>query len=73
MSFQKGMGSEVNLSTAFNRHTDGYHSSIQIAPYESIYGRRCRSPIEWFEVSEAGLIGPELVHQGMEKLKAIQE
>ncbi|KAH0706092.1 hypothetical protein KY289_011168 [Solanum tuberosum] len=37
------------------------------------YGRRCKSPIGWFEVDEAGLIGPDLVHQAMKKVKIIQE
>ncbi|WMV28191.1 hypothetical protein MTR67_021576, partial [Solanum verrucosum] len=70
-SFQKGLGSNVNLSTAFHPLTNGNHSSIQMAPYEALYGRRCRSPIRWFEVGEAGLIGPDLVHQAMEKVKVI--
>ncbi|WMV46954.1 hypothetical protein MTR67_040339 [Solanum verrucosum] len=44
-----------------------------MAPYEALYERRCRSPIGWFEVSQDGLIGPDLVHQAMEKVKIIQE
>ncbi|WMV25281.1 hypothetical protein MTR67_018666 [Solanum verrucosum] len=44
-----------------------------MAPYEALYARRCRSPIGSFEVGEAGLIGPDLVHQTMEKMKVIQE
>ncbi|WMV43039.1 hypothetical protein MTR67_036424, partial [Solanum verrucosum] len=44
-----------------------------MALYEALYGRRCRSPIGWFEVGEAGLIGPNLVHQAMEKVKVIQK
>ncbi|WMV07518.1 hypothetical protein MTR67_000903, partial [Solanum verrucosum] len=54
-------------------YNNSYHSSIQMAPYEAFYGRRCRFPIGWFEVGEAGLIGPDLVHQAMKKLKVIQE
>ena len=42
-------------------------------PYEILYRRRFKSPIGWFEVGEAGLIGPDLVHQAMEKVKVIQE
>ncbi|WMV47937.1 hypothetical protein MTR67_041322 [Solanum verrucosum] len=44
-----------------------------MAPYEALYGRRCRSPIGWFEVGEAWLIGLDLVHQAMEKVKVVQE
>ncbi|WMV55416.1 hypothetical protein MTR67_048801 [Solanum verrucosum] len=36
-------------------------------------GRRYISPIGWFEVGEVGLIGPDLVHQVMEKVKMIQK
>ena len=42
-------------------------------PYELLYGRRGRSPIIWFEVSKAGLIGQDLVHQAMDKVKVITE
>ena len=52
-------------------YNNNYLSSIQMDPYEDLYGRRCRSPIGWFEGCEAGLIGPYLVHQDMEKVKVI--
>ena len=42
-------------------------------PYEALYGRRCTSHIGWFGVCEARLIGPNLVHQSMEKVNVIQE
>ncbi|XP_070002838.1 uncharacterized protein [Nicotiana sylvestris] len=39
----------------------------QMAPYEALYGRKCRSPIRWFDVREYGLHGPDLVQQAIEK------
>ncbi|XP_075083400.1 uncharacterized protein LOC142167141 [Nicotiana tabacum] len=39
-----------------------------MAPFEALYGRRCRSYIGQFEIREAELIGPYLVHQAMEKV-----
>ena len=110
-SFQRSLGTRVNLSTAFHPQTDGqaertiqtledmlrtcaldfkgswvehlpliefaynnsYHSSIKMAPYEALYGRKCRSPIGWFEVGETTLLGPDLVQQAMEKVKVIQQ
>ncbi|WMV07972.1 hypothetical protein MTR67_001357 [Solanum verrucosum] len=53
-------------------YNSSYHSSIQMAPYEDLYGRRCRSSIGWFEVGESGLIGPDLVHQAMEKVSPMK-
>ncbi|XP_019230148.1 PREDICTED: uncharacterized protein LOC109211103 [Nicotiana attenuata] len=44
-----------------------------MAPHEALYGRKCRSPIWWFDVGEAMLVGPELVQQAIEKIKLIQE
>nr|XP_009788409.1 PREDICTED: uncharacterized protein LOC104236191 [Nicotiana sylvestris] len=44
-----------------------------MAPFEALYGRRCRSLIGWFEVGKAELLGPDLVHHAMEKVKVIQE
>ncbi|WMV07797.1 hypothetical protein MTR67_001182 [Solanum verrucosum] len=46
-------------------YNNRYHSSIQMAPYEALYGRRCRSPVGWFEVGEAALIWIDSVHDAM--------
>ncbi|XP_070049035.1 uncharacterized protein [Nicotiana tomentosiformis] len=44
-----------------------------MAPFVALYGRRCRSPIEWFELGETKLIGPNIVHDALKKVKLIQE
>ncbi|WMV41796.1 hypothetical protein MTR67_035181 [Solanum verrucosum] len=44
-----------------------------MAPFEALFGRRCRSPIGWFEVGEVALIGPKMVHADMEKVWLIRE
>ena len=54
-------------------YNNSYHSSIKMAPYEALYGRKCRSPIGWFEAGETALLGPDLVHQAIEKVKVIQQ
>ncbi|GJW19300.1 hypothetical protein Tco_0026736 [Tanacetum coccineum] len=37
-----------------------YHASIKAAPFEALYGRKCRSPMCWAEVGQVQLTGPEL-------------
>ncbi|XP_070045263.1 uncharacterized protein [Nicotiana tomentosiformis] len=54
-------------------YNNSFYASIQMAPFEALYGRRCRLPMGWFEVGEAELIGQDLVHQAMEKVKIIKE
>ncbi|KAI9162325.1 hypothetical protein LWI28_026169 [Acer negundo] len=44
-----------------------------MAPYEALYGRRCRSPICWNEVGERKLLGLELVQVTTEKIRLIKE
>ena len=50
-----------------------YPSSILMVPYEALYGRRCRSPVGWFEVGEVALIGPDSVLYAMKKVQLIRD
>ena len=50
-----------------------YQASIQMVPFEALYGRHCRSPIGWFEIGEVKLLGPNLVQKSMEKVRIIRE
>ena len=42
-------------------YNNSYQSSIGMAPYEALYGRRCRTPMCWKELDEHKIIGPDLV------------
>ena len=44
-----------------------------MAPYEALYGRKCRSPLHWYEVGESKYLGPELGSQATEAIEKIQE
>ncbi|GJR23145.1 putative reverse transcriptase domain-containing protein [Tanacetum coccineum] len=110
-SFQKAMGTRLDMSTTYHPETDGqsertiqtlkdmlracvidfgngweghlpliefsynnsYHASIKAAPFEALYGRKCRSPVCWAEVGDARLTGPELVHETTEKIVQIKQ
>ncbi|GJR01183.1 putative reverse transcriptase domain-containing protein [Tanacetum coccineum] len=49
-----------------------FHTSIKDAPFEALYGRKCRSPICWAEVGDAQLTGPAIIHETTEKIVQIK-
>ena len=50
-----------------------YQASIQMAPYEALYGRPCRSPFCWTEVGESSITGPDLIRDTSEKVGMIRQ
>ncbi|GJR88321.1 putative reverse transcriptase domain-containing protein [Tanacetum coccineum] len=55
---QKGSW-DVHLPLVEFSYNNSYHSSVRCAPFEALYGRKCRSPIMWAEMREGQLIGPD--------------
>ena len=53
-------------------YNNNYKSSIGMALYEALYGRRCRSPMCLIELDEHKIIGPDLVKDTEEKVQIIQ-
>ena len=54
-------------------YNNSYQSDIGMAPYEALYGRRCRTPMCWTELDEHKIIGPDLVKDMEEKVQIIQQ
>ncbi|GJT71164.1 putative reverse transcriptase domain-containing protein [Tanacetum coccineum] len=54
-------------------YNNSYHSIVRCAPFEALYGRKCRTPIAWAEVGERKLIGPEIVQDTTDKIVQIKE
>ena len=53
-------------------YNNSYHASIEMAPYEALYGRKCRSLLCW-EIGERQLTSLELVQITSEKVPVIQQ
>ncbi|GJW20216.1 putative reverse transcriptase domain-containing protein [Tanacetum coccineum] len=64
---------DVHFSLVEFSYNNSYHSSVRCAPFEALYGRKCRSPIMWAEVGEGQLIGPELVQETTDKISQIKD
>jgi hypothetical protein len=53
-------------------YNNSYQATIEMASYEALYSRRCRTLICWEEVRDRQLIGPNLVQITSEKIKIIR-
>nr|GEV11692.1 putative reverse transcriptase domain-containing protein [Tanacetum cinerariifolium] len=70
----------IDFGKSWDRHlplvefsyNNSYHTSIKAAPFEALYGRKCRSPVCWAEVRDAQLTGLEIIHDTTEKIIQIK-
>ncbi|GJU25691.1 putative reverse transcriptase domain-containing protein [Tanacetum coccineum] len=64
---------DVHLPLAEFSYNNSYQPSIRCAPFEALYGRKCRSHVLWVNIGESSLIGPELVQETTGKVVLIKE
>ena len=64
---------DTHLSLMEFAYNNSYQSSIDMAPFEALYGRKCRTPVCWDEVGERRLIGPELVQVTLNKIQIVRD
>jgi hypothetical protein len=44
-----------------------------MAPFEVLYGRQCRTPLNWIEPGEKVIFGPDLVEEVEATVRCIQD
>ncbi|GKC32671.1 putative reverse transcriptase domain-containing protein, partial [Tanacetum coccineum] len=70
----------IDFGSSWDRHlplvefsyNNSYHTSIKAAPFEALYGWKCRSPVCWSEVGDNQLTGPELIRETTKKIVQIK-
>nr|GEZ66142.1 putative reverse transcriptase domain-containing protein [Tanacetum cinerariifolium] len=68
-----GKGWEKHLPLVEFSYNNSYHASIKAAPFEALYGQKCRSHVCWAEVGDTQLTGPEIIHETTEKIVQIRQ
>ena len=54
-------------------YNNSYQESIKMAPFEALYGQRCRTPLNWLEAGERNFFGPDVVKEAEEQVQLIQK
>ena len=62
---------EQYLSLIEFAYNNSFQSSIKMASYEAFYGRKCRTPLYWTELSENKIQGVDLIRETEQKVKVI--
>ena len=68
-----GMDWEKCLPFAEFAYNNSYQSSLKKAPFEVLYGRRCRTPLNWSETGERQFFGPDMIQEAEEQVRIIRE
>ncbi|GKA23582.1 putative reverse transcriptase domain-containing protein [Tanacetum coccineum] len=71
IDFRKGWDKHIPLIEF--AYSNSYHASIKAAPFEALYGRKCRSPVCWAKVGDIQLTGPKIIHETTEKIMQIHQ
>jgi len=64
---------EKSLSFAEFSYNNSYQASLKMAPFEALYGRKCRTPLMWLEVGERSFFGPALIRDAEEQVAIVRE
>nr|CAD39388.2 OSJNBb0016B03.9 [Oryza sativa Japonica Group] len=64
---------DKSLPYAEFSYNNSYQASIQMAPYEALYGRKCRTPLLWDQVGESQVFGPDILREAEAKVRIIRD
>jgi hypothetical protein len=52
-------------------YNNSYQVSLQMVPFEALYGRKCRTPLNWSETGESQVFGPDIIKEAEEQVQLI--
>src|SRR3990170_2462686 len=64
---------EESLPYAEFSYNNSYQASLKMAPFEVLYGRKCRTPLNWSETGERPLVGPDIIQHAEEQVRIVRE
>jgi hypothetical protein len=64
---------DKSLPYAEFSYNNSYQASIQMAPYETLYGRQCWTPLFWNQIRESQVFGPEVLKDAKKQVQMVRE
>jgi hypothetical protein len=54
-------------------YNNSYQSSIEMAPFQFLYGRKCRTPLNWAETGDSQVFGPDILREAEEQVQLVRD
>jgi hypothetical protein len=54
-------------------YNSSYQASLKMAPFEALYGRKCKTPLYWNQTRESQVFGPEILQEAEKQVQIIRE
>jgi transposase InsO family protein len=54
-------------------YNNSYQASLKMAPFEALYGRKCRTPLYWNKIGESQVFGPEILQEAEKQVQIVRE
>jgi hypothetical protein len=64
---------DKSLQYAELSYNNSYQASLKMAPFEALYGRKCRTPLYWSEIGERQLFGANIIREAEKQVQVIRE
>jgi hypothetical protein len=64
---------EKSLSYAEFTYNNSHQTSLQMSPFEALYGRKCRTPLMWSETGDRLYFGPGSIVEAEENVAKVRE
>jgi hypothetical protein len=72
-ALQYGRSWDKSLPYAEFCYNNSYQESLKMAPFEMLYGRRCRTPLFWSETGEQKIFGPDILEEAEKQVRVVKE
>ena len=54
-------------------YNNSFQTSLKMSPYEALYGRKCRTPLNWSETGDSRIFGIDLMMEAEKQVKEIRD
>jgi hypothetical protein len=72
-ALQYGRSWDKSLSYVEFSYNNSYQESLKMAPFEMLYGRRCRTPLFWNKMGERRVFGPDVLEEAEKQVCMVRE